>query len=98
MYSGTLKNKEDLDKYLVPFTIIEPGTTGLAGKLTRLFDDECDAYVYPNVGMEYWDTAAPEAIFRANYGVTHACFIEKFSYDPEISAKLGVPGCIFAKN
>jgi 3'-phosphoadenosine 5'-phosphosulfate (PAPS) 3'-phosphatase len=98
MFSSTLKNKEDLEKHLQPYTVIEPESSGVAGKLSRMYDDEVDAYVYPNTGMEYWDVAAPEAIFRGNFGASHACFIENFSYDPEVSSKLGCPGAIFAKN
>ena len=77
---------------------MEPGSTGVAGKLSVFYDDECDAYVYPNTGMEYWDVAAPEAVFRGNFGVSHACYIEKFMYDADISSKIGCPGAIFAKN
>jgi 3'-phosphoadenosine 5'-phosphosulfate (PAPS) 3'-phosphatase len=98
LYSGTLRNAEEVNAALQPFTLVEPGSTGLAGKLTRMYDEDIDAYVYPNVGMEYWDVAAPEPIFRGNFGVTHGCFVKKFTYDSEISAKLGVPGCIFARN
>lgn len=63
-----------------------------------MYDDEIDAYVYPNTGMEYWDVAAPEAIFRGNFGAVNAAYMENFAYDPEISSKLGCPGSIFAKN
>lgn len=84
---------EDLEN-CSPCEVALKTMSGLAGKSLFVLEGESDAFVYTCTGMYYWDTCAPEALIRANFGYTSNLLEKTFKYDPRTEVFDAIPGTI----